>query len=112
MTFAPVGGSRARGGEKSGFWYSGTGGAVSRPSCPVKAARGEIGMIGAFIVCEECGLADFYPLWNKNSIIRHARYKGWSIGKRQLCPVCRKNKKKDSGRLIIKAELSPPPKEE
>lgn len=51
-------------------------------------------MIGAFIVCENCGTADFYSLVPKSWITKWAREKGWSIGKQHLCPDCRKNKKK------------------
>ncbi len=69
-------------------------------------------MIGAFIFCDRCGYADFYHLTNKTEIVRISRRKGWSIGKRHLCPECRKNKKTGGGRLVIKAELLPMQKEE
>ena len=69
-------------------------------------------MIGAFIVCENCGTADFYSLVPKSWITKWAREKGWSIGKQHLCPECRKNKKMGGGRLVIKAELLPMQKEE
>ena len=70
-------------------------------------------MIGAFIVCENCGTADFYSLVPKSWITKWARVKGWSIGKQHLCPDCRKNKKSaGGGRLIIKAVLPPTQKEE
>lgn len=68
-------------------------------------------MIGTFICCESCGLANFYPLLSKMRITRIARRAGWSIGKWTLCPACR-TKKNTGGRLVIKAELLPMQKEE
>jgi hypothetical protein len=68
-------------------------------------------MIGAFIFCEYCGRADFYPLLPKNRITSISRRVGWSIGKQTICPACR-TKKNTGGRLVIKAELLPMQKEE
>lgn len=53
-------------------------------------------MIGAFICCESCGLANFYPLLSKMRITR----------------IARRTKKNTGGRLVIKAELLPMQKEE
>lgn len=49
--------------------------------------------------CDKCGKADEYirdvDKWipNKTFLIRFARQNGWSVGKKVLCPDCRKKKK-------------------
>lgn len=50
--------------------------------------------IYAVIECDNCGKQIWYDHVGKTHIERWNRDKGWSIGKKCLCPDCRKIKKK------------------
>lgn len=45
--------------------------------------------------CDGCNKVIHHDsIRTKGSMIRSARKQGWSVGKWDLCPYCRKNKKK------------------
>ena len=46
------------------------------------------------IECDECqGAMIFNGISTKKTVILVARTKGWSVGKKILCPTCRNKKK-------------------
>lgn len=47
-------------------------------------------MIVASIICDKCGERISWEHVGKTHVIRFARMRGWSIGKKHLCPNCRK----------------------
>lgn len=50
-------------------------------------------MIIAGIVCDKCGDKLIWHHISKLYIVEWAREKGWSVGKKTLCPKCRRKRK-------------------
>lgn len=48
----------------------------------------------AVIECDRCGEKIWYNHIGKTHILRWSRENGWSIGKKHLCPYCRKEIRK------------------
>lgn len=54
------------------------------------------------IICDKCSeRISHTDVYTKQWMIRCAREKGWTIGKRELCPNCRKKRRKAIYRYLL-----------
>lgn len=52
-------------------------------------------MIYTVVICDECGCLEVSEYVQKTHMICWLREKGWSFGKRCLCPKCSGKRKKN-----------------
>jgi len=52
-------------------------------------------MFKASVVCDVCGSSLNYTHTGKTHVKRWAREEGWSFGKKDLCPKCKRKKKEN-----------------
>ena len=54
------------------------------------------------IICDKCSERfSFTDVYTKQWMIHRAREKGWTIGKRELCPSCRQKRRKAMYRYLL-----------
>lgn len=52
------------------------------------------------VKCDKCGtVLPFHFVFSKGDLTRWSREKGWSIGKQELCPKCRRKRKVKAGEV-------------